>query len=103
MDDFKDGVNKEDKIEFPEEQEAFLKWAQFSVEYTLQINGDEPDEIQEKAKEIVFSLFRQATGNRDEDKELTSLDFELIFESIINWMGNNKDGFVPLSESMGWE
>ena len=94
--------NNEEPVEFHEDQEAFLSWAQYTIEYTLKLNGEDSDEITDRAREIVFSIFQQATGNRNEHKELTDLDFEMVFESIINWVGNNKDGFVPLSESMGW-
>jgi len=107
MNNYDDGYGEplrdNEKIEFTPEQEAFLTWAEFSIGYTLQLNGEDPDEIPEKVKDIVFSIFQQATGNRDENKELTELDFEMVFESIINWVGNNKDGFVPLSDSMGWD
>lgn len=108
MNDYNDGYGEEplkdsNKIEFTPEQEAFLRMAEFTVGYTLQLNGEDPDEIPDKVKDIVFSIFQQATGNRDENKELTELDFEMVFESIINWVANNKDGFVPLTESMDWD
>lgn len=84
------------------EQGAFLHWALFSIAYVLESNGEDKNEIESKTREIFQKLVNNSVGNRSDKYQLTELDFETIFEAVINWVANNKDGFVPLTESMNF-
>ena len=87
------------KLDDYEEEGQLLNWAAYAIARTLQFNECEEEEIQERTSQVLNRIVDGILGNRNEHKEITALDFEAIFESVINWIANNKDGFVYYSEN----
>lgn len=79
---------------------GFMHWALFSIAYTLELNGEPEENITPESQRIFQKLLGNITGNRINMKEMATEDFEALYESIINWVANNKDGFIPLDDNM---
>ena len=78
----------------------FMHWALFSIAYTLELNGEPEEDIKPESQRIFQELLSNVVGNKNRLGEMVAQDFEALYESIINWMANNKDGFIPLDDNI---
>lgn len=78
----------------------FMHWALFSIAYTLELNGEPQEDIKPESQRIFQKLLSNVVGNTHRMSEMKPEDFEMLYESIINWVANNKDGFVPLDDNI---
>lgn len=87
-------INFDKKLDDYEEEAKMLDWAAYSIARTLRFNGCDEEETEEKTSEVLNNIVDGILGNKDERTVITPLDWESIFESVINWVATNKDGFV---------